>query len=81
MKVLSPKQAKRRTKILRINILLGLIAVITAFALMITGEYSSLAERQAADQIYNTVIVGGLLYMAAVWFSCVFTRPFWKPNE
>ena len=81
MKMLSPTQATRRTRILRLNILLGLVAVIFASFFMITGEYISLAERKAADQLYNLIIVGGLLYMAITWFACVFTKPFWKPQK
>lgn len=81
MKMLSSKQATRRTRILRLNILLGLVAVILASFLIITGEYASLAERKAADQLYNLIIVGGLLYMAMTWFACVFTKPFWKPGK
>jgi len=81
MKMLSPTQATRRTRILRLNILLGLVAVIFASFFMITGEYTSLADRKAADQVYNLIIVGGFLYMAITWFACVFTKPFWKPHK
>jgi len=81
MKMLSSKGAILRTRILRLNILLGLIVLITTFFMMMTGEYSTLAERKDADQMYNLIMIGSILYMAAVWFGCVFTKPFWKPES
>lgn len=81
VKVLNPTQAANRTKILRLNILLGIIVLIASFALMVTGEYSTIAERKTADGIYNFIMIGSILYMAGVWFFCAFTRPFWKPNK
>ena len=81
MKMLSSKHATLRTRILRLNILLGLIALMTSFFLMATGEYSTLAERKEADQLYNLIMIGSLIYMAAIWFGCVFTKPFWKPKS
>jgi len=81
MKMLSSKGAILRTRILRLNILLGLIVLITTFFMMMTGEYSTLAERNEADQMYNLIMIGSILYMAAVWFGCVFTKPFWKPES
>ncbi|MDH5392484.1 MAG: hypothetical protein OEY11_04765 [Gammaproteobacteria bacterium] len=81
MKILSEKATMLRTRILRFNILLGLIVLMTAFFLMMTGEYSTLAERQQADRAYNYIMIGSLLYMATVWFGCVFTKPFWKSKS
>ncbi len=81
MKMLSSKGATLRTQILRLNILLGLIVLMTSFFLTITGEYSTLAERKEADQLYNIIMIGSILYMAAIWFGCVFTKPFWKPKS
>ena len=81
MKMLSSKGAILRTRILRLNILLGLIVLLTSFFMMMTGEYSTLTERKEADQVYNLMMIGSILYMAVIWFSCVFTRPFWKPES
>lgn len=80
MKKLSPEQAAKRTTFLRLNILLGFIAFIISVLLTITGEYATLAERKEADQIYNLISIGSLLYVAIIWFSCVFSRPFWKSD-
>ena len=81
MKMLSPKKATHRTSILRINILIGFIVFLVSTILMINGEYSTLAERREADHIYNLVSIGSLAYMAIVWFSCIFSKPFWKPGS
>lgn len=81
MKVLSPEKAARRTTILRLNILLGFAIMAVSIFMMITGDYSTLAERKEADQLYNYMIIGSILYMAAIWFSCVFSKPFWKPKS
>lgn len=81
MKILSSKRATIRTQIFRLDILLGLIALMASFLLMVTGEYSTLAERKDADHLYNLIMIGSILYMAAIWFGCVFTKPFWKPKS
>lgn len=81
MKVLSPEQAKRRTRLLRFNILIGFIVFITSVILLISGEYSTLAERKEADQLYNVIAIGSLLYMAFIWFACNISRPFWKSGS
>ena len=81
MKMLTPEKATRRVTLLRFNILIGLIAFFVSVILMVTGEYSSLAERKEADQFYNIIAIGSLLYMAVIWFTCVFSKPFWKPKS
>ena len=80
MKMLSSEKATRRTLLLRVNILIGFIVLLVSLFLMISGEYSSLSERQAADKLYNSVAIGSILYMVVIWFSCVFSKPFWKPK-
>ncbi|MDH5516816.1 MAG: hypothetical protein OEY36_03225 [Gammaproteobacteria bacterium] len=81
MKVLNPEQAKRRTLLLRLNILIGFIVFIASVVLLISGEYSSLAERKEADEFYNVIAIGSLLYMAFIWFACNISRPFWKAGS
>ncbi|MDH5601877.1 MAG: hypothetical protein OEY78_11310 [Gammaproteobacteria bacterium] len=81
MKILSKNNALRRRRFLRLNILAALVVLIASAYMVITGEYSSLQERQSADQIYNILIIGSIIYMAAVWVSCVMTKPFWFPNN
>lgn len=81
MKVLTPEKAARRTTILRLNILLGFIVLAVSVFFMITNDYATLAERKAADSVFNLMIIGSVLYMAIIWFACVFSRPFWKPES
>ncbi|MCW8987615.1 MAG: hypothetical protein OQK75_08085, partial [Gammaproteobacteria bacterium] len=81
MKLLNENKALRRQRVLRLNILAALVVLIVSAYMVITGEYSSLQERQSADQIYNILIIGSIIYMAAVWISCVMTKPFWFPGK
>jgi len=81
MKILSENSALRRRRFLRLNIFVALIVLIVSAFMIITGEYSSLQERQSADAIYNILAIGSIIYMAAVWISCVMTKPFWFPKK
>ena len=81
MKILNENSALRRRRFLRFNILGALIVLIVSAFMIITGEYSSLQERQSADAIYNILAIGSIIYMAAVWISCVMTKPFWFPKK
>jgi hypothetical protein len=81
MKILSENKALRRRRVLRLNILAALFIFIVSAYMVVTGDYASLQERQSADQIYNTLMIGSLIYMAAVWVSCVMTKPFWFPTN
>jgi len=79
MKLLSKDRAILRRRILRLNIVLGLLVFIVAFVLNITGEYNDLAARQSAESILNNAALGGLLYAAFSWIFCVMSKPFWFP--
>ena len=81
MKILSENSALRRRRFLRFNILVALIVLIVSAFMIITGEYSTLQERKSADAIYNILAIGSIIYMAAIWISCVMTKPFWFPKK
>jgi hypothetical protein len=81
MKILSENKALRRRRFLRLNILAALFIFIISAYMVVTGDYASLQERRSADQLYNTLMIGSIIYMAAVWVSCVMTKPFWFPNK
>lgn len=81
MKLLNENKALRRRSFLRMNILVALLVLIASAYMVITGEYSTLQERKSADSMYNILMIGSVLYMAAVWVSCVMTKPFWFPNK
>lgn len=77
MNALSPEKSIRRRRLLRMNILIAFVVFLGSFFMIITSEYSSLAERKAADAVYNALAIGSLIYMAFVWITCVMTKPFW----
>ena len=79
MKLLSMDRALLRRRILRSNILLGILVFAVAFGLNISGNYSSLGELEAADSLFNFAAIGGLLYAAFFWIFCVMSKPFWFP--
>lgn len=81
MKIMNENSALKRRRFLRFNILAALIVLIVALFMIVTGEYSTLQERKSADAVYNILVIGSVLYMAAVWISCVMTKPFWFPNK
>lgn len=79
MKQLSMDRALHRRRLLRINIVLGLLVFFVAFGLNISGEYNSLGELKMADAMFNYIAIGGLLYAAVAWIFCVMSKPFWFP--
>ena len=81
MKILNENKALRRRSFLRFNILAAFIVLSVSIYMIITGEYSTLQERKSADSVYNILAIGSILYMVAVWISCVMTKPFWFPKK
>ena len=81
MKILNKNKALRRRSFLRFNILAAFVVLSVSIYMIITGEYSTLQERKSADAIYNILAIGSILYMVAVWISCVMTKPFWFPKK
>ncbi len=81
MKILNENKALQRRRFLRFNILAALIILIASVYMIVTGDYATLQERKSADAIYNILIIGSIIYMAAVWISCVMTKPFWFPKK
>ena len=81
MKILNKNKALLRRRVLRLNILAALIVLAVSVFMIITGEYTTLEERKAADSTYNILAIGSLIYMAVVWISCVMTKPFWFPKK
>ena len=80
MKLLSIDRAYFRRRLLRINAFTGLLLFVVGVGLTLTGEYSSLAEREAAKTLYNYIALGGLVYAAVSWMFCVMSKPFWFPT-
>ena len=81
MKQLPVDKALRVRRLLRLNILLAFVIFALSVYLMLTGEYSTLQERKAAEPVYNLMAIGSLVYMAVVWISCMMSKPFWFPAK
>lgn len=81
MKVLPIGQAITRRRLLRINIALGLLVVLVAFVVNVTGEYSNLMELRAADSQFNYIALTGILYSAFSFLFCVLSKPFCYPQR
>ena len=81
MKLLSMDKALLRRRILRMNVLLGVLVFFAAFIVNISGEYSSLLEIEAADTVFNYVGIGSLLYAAFSMIFCVMSKPLWFPQN
>ena len=80
MKLLPIDRALFRRRLLRINVLAGLLIFAVGVGLTLTGEYSSLADRKTAETFYNYIAFGGLGYAAFSWMFCVMSKPFWFPT-
>jgi len=81
MRLLSMDKALFRRRMLRINIMLGLLVFFAAFIMNVFGEYNNLGELKAADSMFGLVAIGGLLYAAFSWIFCVMSKPFWFPSD
>ena len=81
MKQLPVDKALRVRRLLRLNILLAFVVFALSVYLIVTGEYSTLQERKAAEPVYNLMAIGSLVYMALVWISCMMSKPFWFPAK
>ncbi len=81
MKQLPVDKALRVRRLLRLNILLAFVVFAVSVYLILTGEYSTLQERKAAEPVYNLIAIGSLVYMAVVWISCMMSKPFWFPAK
>lgn len=81
MKLLSMDKALLRRRVLRINIILGLLVFAAAFILNISSEYNNLGELKAADSMFGLIAISGLLYAAFSWMFCVMSKPFWFPSD
>lgn len=63
------------------NIAVGVLVFAFATYFIITGDYRTLAERNSAEALLNSVSLGGLLYAAVVLMVDVMSRPFLCTNR
>lgn len=81
MKVLTNCQNSCFRRLFTINIFSGLLVAAVAYVLMISGDYSNIAERKSWDAIYNLVIIGSVLYAVAFWYMNTFVRQWLVENR
>lgn len=56
----------------RFNMIVGLLITAIATYFIITGHYDNIQAREAAETLMGWIAVGGLLYVAAFWYMCLF---------
>ena len=66
---------KCRRKVYLVNMALGALVVIASIYMIITGEYSNLAERKDVESTLNIFSVFGLLYATGAWYGYIFFTP------
>lgn len=65
----------RNKKIYLINMAFGVMVSIIALYLVITGEYSNLAERKEVESTLNMISLLGFLYATGAWYGYIFFTP------
>lgn len=65
----TPQRTSRVHSLLLANIAVGATVFAAAVYFIITGEYSSLTERQASEGLLNKLAIGGVLYSVACWYA------------
>lgn len=68
-------------RFLRANIAIGLAVTVVALYMIFTGDYPTHQARKASETVLNRFAIGGLIYMAVVWSTCQFGKPFMKGNS
>lgn len=81
MKLLSHDRALKRRRIIRFNILSGVLVFGFAFFMLATTDFASYQELKNNEALYNRLALGGLIYAAASWIFCVMSKPFWFPKS
>jgi hypothetical protein len=69
-------QDVRLKRIFRINMLVGFIVAAASVYFILTGHYDNLQQRLGTEAVLNKVAIGGLLYIVAFWYMCVFRKSF-----
>lgn len=72
--------AKCRKKVYLVNMLLGAAVTVIALYMVITGEYSNLAERKNMESTLNMISLFGFLYSTAAWYGYIFFTPGCRDN-
>ena len=74
MRLLQNADGRVVRRIFRANMLLGLAVSVIALYFMITGQYDNLQARLATEALLGNIAIGGLLYLVAFWYICLFSK-------
>ncbi len=77
----TPQASKCRSTFFLANITIGLVISAVALYMVITGEYSNLAERKDMEGMLNTITLLGMFYALGSWYGYVFFSPRCKTEE
>jgi hypothetical protein len=80
MKTSAGKTARCHRKVFLLNILLGIAVTAIALYMVITGEYSNLAERKDVEGTLNMVSLFGFIYATGAWYGYIFFTPDCEEN-
>jgi hypothetical protein len=81
MKTSAEKTAGCHRKVFLFNILVGIMVTAIALYMVVTGEYSNLAERKEMESTLNMVSLFGFIYATGAWYGYVFFAPDCEENS
>lgn len=78
---LSDNTLSKLQKLLRANMLLGLIVTIVSTYMMITGTYDNIQQRETQEFMLGAIALAGIFYTFVFWLSCVFRKQFFQEPD
>ena len=79
---LSDSLLRQLQKVLRVNMLLGLIVTVASTYMIITGTYDNIQQRESQELLLSVIALAGLFYTFVFWLACVFRKQFFQqPNS
>jgi len=78
---LSDNTLSKLKKVLRINMLLGVLVTIVSTYLMITGTYDNIQQREAQEMLLSIIALSGIFYTFVLWLTCVFRKQFFQEPD
>ncbi len=78
---LSDSKLDKLQKVLRANMLLGLVVTIVTTYMVITGTYENIQQRESQETMLSVIALGGLFYTFMFWIACVFRKQFFQDTD
>ena len=75
MKTLLKKTLCHLVRHTRAHMLAGIVLLVAAVYLLITGRYDNLAERQHSEALLNVLALVAMTYSVVFWYLHQFVRP------